>query len=338
MIVRLKHVKRVTAKGRTYWYHRVTNERLPDDREARAARVLEVNATLKGTTAHKIAPGSLADVITQYKRSGGFRELRERTRKNYTPYLELLRATWGEVPVYKIERHHIIRLQEKYFDTPAKANMIVSILRIVLDFAVDRNKRTGNPAVRIKRFKTGPGHKPWSQGAQDRFLSVAPPMMVAGFMLALYTGQRLGDVIAMSWHDYDGKRIKVVQSKTGEKLSITAHDDLKEVLDAMERVSPIILTTVTGKPFEASNFGKSIKRALKAAGFNALSTHGLRYTAASKLAEIGLSAKLIGSITGHRSLAMIEKYSRGANQEIMADAAILAWNQDTSRTKNRKLH
>jgi len=98
------------------------------------------------------------------------------------------------------------------------------------------------------------------------------------------------------------------------------------------------VVTVTGKPFEASNFGKSIKRALKAAGLNDLSTHGLRYTAAAKLAELGLSTKLIASITGHRSSAMIEKYSRGANQEVMADAAILAWNQDTSRTKNGKLH
>ncbi len=45
MIVRLKHVKRVRVKGRTYWYHQLTRERLPDDHEERAARVLEDTTT-----------------------------------------------------------------------------------------------------------------------------------------------------------------------------------------------------------------------------------------------------------------------------------------------------
>ena len=53
MILRLKHVKRVRAKGRTYWYHRLTGERLPTDREERAARVLEINRTTRGTAVRK---------------------------------------------------------------------------------------------------------------------------------------------------------------------------------------------------------------------------------------------------------------------------------------------
>ena len=47
VVVRLRHVKRVRSKGRTYWYHRITRERLPGDREERAARVLEINRTMK---------------------------------------------------------------------------------------------------------------------------------------------------------------------------------------------------------------------------------------------------------------------------------------------------
>ena len=35
MIVRLKYVKRVRAKGKTYWYHSLTGERLSDDRDER---------------------------------------------------------------------------------------------------------------------------------------------------------------------------------------------------------------------------------------------------------------------------------------------------------------
>ena len=46
MIMRLKFVKRVRTKGRVYWYHTKTRQRLPDDPETRAARVLEINRSL----------------------------------------------------------------------------------------------------------------------------------------------------------------------------------------------------------------------------------------------------------------------------------------------------
>ncbi len=140
MIVRLKHVKRVRAKGRTYWYHRITGERLPTDREERAARVLEINRTRKGT-ARKIAPGSLADVIAQYKQAPEFRELRDRTRHNYAIYLDLLSETWGAHPVASIERKHIVALRNNYAETPAKANRLITVLRIVLAYAIEMEYR-----------------------------------------------------------------------------------------------------------------------------------------------------------------------------------------------------
>ncbi len=126
MIVRLRHVKRVSAKGRTYWYHRITGERLPEDREERVARVLEINRTMKGT-ARKIAPDSLADVIAQYKRAPEFRKLRDRTRHEYAIYMDLLSKTWGPHPVTSIERKHIVALMNNYAETPEKANRLVTV-------------------------------------------------------------------------------------------------------------------------------------------------------------------------------------------------------------------
>jgi hypothetical protein len=47
------------------------------------------------------------------------------------------------------------------------------------------------------------------------------------------------------------------------------------------------------------------------------------------------AVKEIASITGHKSLAMIEKYTRDADQERLSGAAIIAW-ENASRTKNGK--
>ncbi len=334
MIVRLKHVKRVRAKGRTYWYHRITGERLPTDHEERAARVLEINRTMKGTV-RKIVSGSLSDIIAQYKQAPEFRELRENTRKIYSFALDILARAWGCSSVASIERKHVLRLRDKFAEHPAKANLIVTVLRIVLAFALDRDYRSDNPARNIKKLATGAGHMSWPDEAIERFLKTAPPMMTLALKMGLYTGQRVGDVLAMSWHDYDGEYIKVVQGKTGVKLSISVHSVLKEALDAHERVSPIILTSPTGRPFKYHNFRRRFGNAMESAGLAGLVFHGLRYTAAAKLADAGCSLKEIASITGHKSLAMIEKYTRDADQERLSGAAIIAW-ENTSGTNSGK--
>jgi integrase len=211
------------------------------------------------------------------------------------------------------------------------------VLRIVLAFAIDRDYRRDNPAKEIKRLPTGDGHATWPDWAIDRFLASAPPMMGLALKLGLYTGQREGDVLAMSWHDYDrehidGAHIDVVQSKTGTKLWIPVHTLLCEALDSQERVSPIMLTTDTGRPFRGSNFRHHFGNAMKAAGIEGLSYHGLRYAATARLFEAGCNPKEVAAITGHRSLAMLDKYGREADQKRLARAAIVRLEQNAHRT------
>jgi site-specific recombinase XerD len=54
--------------------------------------------------------------------------------------------------------------------------------------------------------------------------------------------------------------------------------------------------------------------------------HGIRHHVASDLADKGASPHVIGSITGHRSLAEIGRYTKAAKQAGLAEqaAAILA--------------
>jgi len=55
---------------------------------------------------------------------------------------------------------------------------------------------------------------------------------------------------------------------------------------------------------------------------NACVMHGLRKTAAKTLVEVGCTAHEIMAVTGHKSLAEVERYTRAANQKRMASAAI----------------
>jgi integrase len=66
-----------------------------------------------------------------------------------------------------------------------------------------------------------------------------------------------------------------------------------------------------------------VSNAIAAAGLPVrCKTHGLRKAAARRLAEAGCSSKQIAAITGHKSLAEIERYTRAADQERLAVEAV----------------
>lgn len=147
--------------------------------------------------------------------------------------------------------------------------------------------------------------------------------MVRALELGLYTGQRLSDVIRLAWSDYDGQRIRLRQQKTGTSLSIPVHPDLQAILEASARPGTTILTTKTGLAFHPRVFSRDFRDARILAGLpEGLSFHGLRHTAAARLAELGAGAPEIQAITGHKSLKLVEHYIRQASQELQADRAI----------------
>ena len=70
--------------------------------------------------------------------------------------------------------------------------------------------------------------------------------------------------------------------------------------------------------------------AIEAAGLPAECVlHGLRKAAARKLAEAGCTTRQIMAITGHKSYSEIERYTKAAEQELSAEAAIGKWEEQT---------
>ncbi len=51
-------------------------------------------------------------------------------------------------------------------------------------------------------------------------------------------------------------------------------------------------------------------------------SHGIRKAASRRLAEAGCTAHEIASITGHKSLAEVERYTKAASQRMLSQAGI----------------
>jgi integrase len=64
-------------------------------------------------------------------------------------------------------------------------------------------------------------------------------------------------------------------------------------------------------------------------------THGLRKAAARRLAEANCSTKEIASVTGHKTLAEVVRYTKEADQKRLAKAA-MARVEERETNKNPK--
>ena len=105
-----------------------------------------------------------------------------------------------------------------------------------------------NPASDIRRLHGDPkAYEPWPADVIAKFKDHVRtnPIAHMALLLLLFTGQRVGDVAAMKWSQYDGKGIGVRQQKTRALLWIPCHTVLKAALDAAPRHSEFIV----GKSF-----------------------------------------------------------------------------------------
>jgi integrase len=140
--------------------------------------------------------------------------------------------------------------------------------------------------------------------------------------LLLYTGQRRGDVIRMGRQHIRNGKIDVVQQTTRERLAVPIHAHLRTALGACPSDHLTFLVTQAGAPFTSAGFGNWFADAVAAAGLTGMAAHGLRKAAARRLAEAGATVKQIQAVTGRRTLREIERYTRAADQEAGAEAAM----------------
>jgi integrase len=275
----------------------------------------QITRTVQGTFNH---------LALDYFSSPDFLRLGQRTRYVYRLVIERFLGEHGHRLVRDMRREDVKKIMAQKVATPGAANDLLKKLRALMKFAIDAELRAEDPTLRVKPYPEGEIHtwtddeisqfeRRWPLGTRER----------TAFSLFLFTGQRKSDVVRMAWTDIVGNAIKVVQVKTGAKLTITLHSDLQKILRNWPRRHVAILTTAFGKPFSVAGFGNMMGDAIRAAGLPAhCVSHGLRKAAARRLAEAGCSEKQIAAVTGHRTLKEVARYTRAADQELLAAQAV----------------
>lgn len=284
-----------------------------------------------GAGVARTVPGSLSDLVASFYKSPMWRGLSESTKRTYRGPIEKLRAKHGTKRIAALERKHIMAILSEKADTPAAANNLRKRLMQLLDHAIDLEWIKANPAKLVKAYRiAGEGFHAWDEGEIARFFEVHEPGTLAhrAVTLMLYTGAARVDAVALGpWNikrTDKGNRIEYRRQKTiksnGVLVSIPIHPDLAEVLSGLPDDRPF-LATAYGKARSPDGLGNAMRKWCDVAGLTACSSHGLRKACARRLAEAGASAHEIMAVTGHKTLAEVQRYTESAMREGLADSA-----------------
>jgi integrase len=282
------------------------------------------------------AADSTAQLIAAYQRSPEWNALAPSTQTMYTIYLRPLSRV-GHLPVAAWTRREIHTLRDSIANTRGNGagTGFIRAVSALFTWAVDREWIEHTPVTRIKALPGG--HlRAWTREEADTAEERLPAHLARVVILARYTGQRRGDLCVMGWSAYDGASIRLVQQKTGAPLVLPVHPILKTHLDAWPCEALTILTDKRARPWKPQDLSHILPRELARIGLSDdLNVHGLRKLAAAELADAGCSVHEIAAITGHQSLSMVQLYTRSADQERLASAAIIRLSQRNDKRANQ---
>jgi integrase len=358
--VDLNYLKTYTRRGKVYAYYRrgrfqkrlladlgtVEFLRLYDAVHTAFENASKAAAVANAKRDADTRPGSISWLIASYRSTTAWDAKAPATKADYEKGLGWLESKHAHRPAATLNRPSVIALRElAAWDidkatqqrtlVPSRANKVLTMVSILMEHAIDLGLRKDNPALGVAKLTgDGAGYRAWSDAEVAQFRERADSEWRFAMLLALGTGQRGQDLVAMRWADYDGSGIRVVQQKGRGRITlwIPCHPELRAALDARTRQGHMILTrviqprkkggAVVHAAWPVNAFQKAAGLAIRDAELSGPVWHGLRPTAAGWLAEAGCPDAEIQAITGHTTAKMVQHYRRGAAQKVLATAAV----------------
>jgi integrase len=332
--IRLQYIKAWVDKktGKPYWrfrrrgYKEVTLPGLPGSSEFMAAYQQALDQPQMQIGAKRTKSGSVSAALVGYYASPHyFGSLSPGTQRLRRGILEHFRNEHGDRPIADMPAKFIALTLDRL--QPGAARNWLKSIRHLMQYAVAMELCRTDPTKGIKLPKLkSKEHRPWTEAEVAAYEAKHPIGSKArlAFALGYYTAQRRGDAIRIGRQHIAGNFIQVRQDKTDVLLDIPMHPRLRTIINAAASEDHLtFLIAKTGKPYNMTGFSNQFRDWCNQAGLpKDCHFHGLRYSAAKMLAEAGCTPHQIASITGHKTLAMVQKYSKGAEQRRLATEAM----------------
>jgi integrase len=179
-------------------------------------------------------------VIAGYKASQDFLGRRERTRSDYLKQIKKIEVAFGDLPLAALDDARVtkdfLEWRDSMANSPRQADYAWTILMRLCSWARARGLTLYRPPERVERLHHADrSEKIWEESHIAAFMAKASEPLQHALVLALETGQRQGDLLALPWSAYDGQWIRLRQQTTGRRVNVPVTKRLKAILDTMPR-------------------------------------------------------------------------------------------------------
>lgn len=190
-----------------------------------------------------------------------------------------------------------------------------------------------NPVANIRKPSPGEGRNVrLNHKDQQRLLTElqthSNPMLAWIFQIAVETGMRQGEILNLKTYQVDTERriVSLFDTKNGMPRTVPltklAVQVFKQALEYPMRPSDceLIFFGEPGKdkkrsPYQFNKIWMDIKKSIS---LGELHFHDLRHEAVSRLVEAGLSDQEVASISGHKSMQMLRRYTHLRAEDLVA--------------------
>ena len=273
---------------------------------------------------------TLANAIEKYRKTKS--EKKKGWEKEKSQLDKLARSSIAAMPLYQIKAADVIKLLD-WIRTSGSARhptrqtseatqrRYLNLIRHIFQIAVDEwHKIDKNPCLAIPKSA-----RPKDGAPRDRRLRGNEYAEIlkhlAGeervfFILAVETAMRRGEIFSMRWENLDWANcellVKAADTKTDSARYIPLSDTAIDALKKLTRGIKGNILTIT-----PSQLRHAWKRARNAIGAPDLRIHDLRHEATSRLFEKGMGDIEAASVTGHKTLAMLKRYSHLKHEHLL---------------------
>ena len=271
--------------------------------------------------------GTINALVAAFYNTPEFRAVGPKTKYSYRRIIEEFRRGSGDKRVDKLQRRHVQEMIAAKADAPASANFLLQMIRRLMDLAIVLEMRDDNPTKGMKPYKLNPdGWHTWTEDEIAQFYEVHKlgSLPYLAMTLMLWTAAARSDALKLGFDNVKDGKLTYRRQKTRRwsdiEVTIRIHEDLAEALALLPQDADTFLKGAHGKSIDPHRLTVLMRKWCDAAGLPQCTCHGLRKACATRLANVGCSPHQIMAWTGHTTLAMVERYSRKANREDLADA------------------